>query len=110
MVRTRLTLLEALLAAGGPAVFLVVAGARPMSMPAWLHFGLLACVAAVTCAASVALSLAGARARDGRSVLMGTAFSAMTALFTVHALATGLPGGHERRDRPRRRPVDPGRR
>src|SRR3954468_8476322 len=88
MVRTRLTLLGALLAAGGPAVFLVVAGARPMSMPAWLHFGLVACVAAVTCAASVALSLAGARARDGRSVLMGTAFSTMTALFTVHALAT----------------------
>ena len=33
----------------------------------------------------LALSVAGARARDGRDVLMGTAFSTMTALFTVHA-------------------------
>ena len=35
-----------------------------------------------------ALSVAGARARDGRTILMGTAFSTMTALFAVHALAT----------------------
>ena len=38
--------------------------------------------------ASLALSIAGARARDGRAMLMGTAFSTMTALFAVHALAT----------------------
>jgi putative nucleotidyltransferase with HDIG domain len=59
-----------------------------MAMSALLHFCLVSTVAALTSGASVALSLAGARARDGRAVLMGTAFSTMTALFTIHALAT----------------------
>ena len=53
-----------------------------------MHFGLVVTAAAIACFASLALSIAGARARDGRAMLMGTAFSTMTALFTVHALAT----------------------
>ena len=44
--------------------------------------------AAIASLASLALSIAGARARDGRTVLMGIAFSTMTALFALHALAT----------------------
>ena len=53
-----------------------------------MHFGLVSAAAAIASLASLALSIAGARARDGRSVLMGIAFSTMTALFAVHALAT----------------------
>jgi hypothetical protein len=39
-------------------------------------------------AASVALTAGGVRARDGRTVLLGCAFSTMTALLAVHGLAT----------------------
>src|SRR4051794_28672421 len=88
MFRTRAVLLVILVASAGPAAIVALVGSRPMAMPAMLHFGLVGAVAALTCGASVALSLAGARARDGRTVLMATAFSTMTALFTVHALAT----------------------
>src|SRR3954467_6963634 len=88
MFRTRAVLLVMLVALAGPAALMGLVGSRPMAMAAMLHFGLVGAVAALTCGASVALSLAGARARDGRTVLMATAFSTMTALFTVHALAT----------------------
>src|SRR4051794_40634089 len=88
MFRTRAVLLVILVASAGPAAIVALVGSRPMAMPAMLHFGLVGAVAALTCGASVALSLAGARARDGRTVLMATAFSTMTALFTGHALAT----------------------
>src|SRR3954470_19015184 len=88
MSRARAVLLFTLLGSAAPALVVALAGARPMGMSALLHFGLVSTVAALTSGASVALSLAGARARDGRTVLMATAFSTMTALFTVHALAT----------------------
>src|SRR3954454_9152030 len=88
MSRARAALLATLLVAAAPAVAIALVGGRPTAMSAMLHFGLVSTVAALTCGASVALSLAGARARDGRTVLMATAFSTMTALFTVHALAT----------------------
>ena len=111
MPRTRLVVLVTLLVAAAPAVATAAVGGRPAAMSALLHFCLVSTVAALTSGASVALSLAGARARDGRTVLMGTAFSTMTALFTVHALATpGFLVGPERRDRAGRRAVDPGRR
>ena len=68
-------------------------------------------VAGIASIASLALSIAGARARDGRTVLMGMAFSTMTALFTVHALATpGFIVGMNGDDRARRRPLGAGRR
>ena len=53
-----------------------------------VHFtgvGLTALVAAV---AAVALTIAGARRRDARTVLVGTAFSAMAALLALHGIAT----------------------
>jgi putative nucleotidyltransferase with HDIG domain len=88
MSRTRLVVLATLLVCAAPTVAAIVVGGRPMGMSALLHFSLVSTVAALTSGASMALSLAGARARDGRAVLMGTAFSTMTALFTIHALAT----------------------
>src|SRR4051794_17816743 len=88
MSRARPALLITLLVAAAPAVAIALVGGRPTAMSALLHFGLGSTLAALTCGASGGLSLAGARARDGRTVLMATAFSTMTALFTVHALAT----------------------
>ena len=38
--------------------------------------------------ASVGLTIAGVRANDGRTVLLGAAFSTMTALLAIHGLAT----------------------
>jgi HD-GYP domain-containing protein (c-di-GMP phosphodiesterase class II) len=85
MVRTRIVLSVAALI---PATVVVLLGSRMVMMAGPLHFGLVGGAAAIACAASVALSVAGARARDGRAVLMATAFSTMTALFAVHAFAT----------------------
>ena len=46
------------------------------------------CAALAATVASAILTVAGARRRDGRTVLLGTAFSTMTALLAVHGLAT----------------------
>jgi len=85
MVRTRAVLL---LAALIPAAIVVVAGSHAVMLPYEVHFGLVGVAAAITSFASLALTIAGARARDGRAVLMGTAFSTMTALFALHGFAT----------------------
>ena len=88
MSRTRIVLLLAFLAAAAPVALVAAVGSEHFMMPATVHFGLVSAAAAIASLASIALSVAGARARDGRSVLMGMAFSTMTALFAVHALAT----------------------
>src|SRR4051794_37132670 len=88
MSRSRLAPFVTLLAALAPVVIVAIIGARHAMMAASVHFGLVSAAAGITCIASLALSVAGARARDGRTVLMGLAFSTMTALFMVHALAT----------------------
>ena len=54
----------------------------------WIHFALVATGALVAGVASVGLTIAGARANDGRTVLLGAAFSTMTALLAIHGLAT----------------------
>ena len=54
----------------------------------WIHFtgvGISACAAT---AAAIALTLVGAKRRDGRTVLLGTAFTTMAALLALHGLAT----------------------
>jgi len=59
-----------------------------VSFGAWTHFigvGLTALAATV---AAVALTIAGARRNDGRTVLLGTAFTVMAALLALHGLAT----------------------
>ena len=88
MARTRLVCAALLACAAAPALLLALDGRRMIMMSAGLHFGLVAIAAGVACVACGGLTLAGARARDGRAVLLGTAFSTMTALFAVHALAT----------------------
>jgi putative nucleotidyltransferase with HDIG domain len=82
--------------------FLVVGGALAALPLATMHFfsrekvqftgefhftavGLTALVASI---AAVALTIVGAKRRDGRTVLVGTAFSAMAALLVLHGIAT----------------------
>src|SRR5215218_2089455 len=88
MTRSRLLVAFTLLAALAPAVAVIAVGTNPYMLSADLHFFMVSAVAAIASFSSLALSIAGARARDGRTVLMGMAFSTMTALFAVHALAT----------------------
>ena len=53
-----------------------------------LHFGGVGLTALAAAVAAVALTVIGARRHDGRTVLVGTAFSVMAALLALHGLAT----------------------
>jgi len=88
MSRARTVATLACIVALAPIVLVALVGNRPASLTAGQHFGLVGGAAALTSLASLLLSLAGARARDGRAILMGSAFSTMTALFAIHALST----------------------
>jgi HD-GYP domain-containing protein (c-di-GMP phosphodiesterase class II) len=63
-------------------------GGREAHFSAGIHFWLVATGALVAAAASVGLTIAGARERDSRTVLLGAAFSTMTALLAIHGIAT----------------------
>ena len=63
-------------------------GAGTYYPPSWVHFAFIAVGASIAAAAALALTIAGARRNDGRTVLLGTAFTVMTALLAVHGLAT----------------------
>jgi HD-GYP domain-containing protein (c-di-GMP phosphodiesterase class II) len=87
--RSRWTIPALLLAlAVAPAVLVGVLG-HDMVMPAPIvHFTVVVVAAGITAGASTALTRAGRRALDGRAMLLGTAFSTMTALLAVHGLCT----------------------
>ena len=53
-----------------------------------LHFIGVGMTAVAATAAAVALTIIGARRNDGRTVLIGTAFSVMAALLALHGIAT----------------------
>ena len=53
-----------------------------------IHFVGVGVSALVATLAAVALTIAGARRNDGRTVLLGTAFTVMAALLALHGLAT----------------------
>jgi putative nucleotidyltransferase with HDIG domain len=53
-----------------------------------VHFVGVGLTAAAATAAALVLTLIGARRRDGRTVLIGTAFSVMAALLALHGIAT----------------------
>jgi len=71
-----------------PAVTMLLLGARHVHLGTTLHFAGVGAAAAVAAGASLALTIVGVRRRDGRTVLVGAAFSAMAALLLVHGLAT----------------------
>jgi putative nucleotidyltransferase with HDIG domain len=53
-----------------------------------LHFAGVGLTALAATAAAIALTVIGARRHDGRTVLIGTAFSVMAALLALHGIAT----------------------
>jgi putative nucleotidyltransferase with HDIG domain len=77
-----------LLAAAIPFVAIRAFGHRHVMPGMYVHFvgvGVSALVAAI---ASLTLTIVGARRNDGRTVIVGTAFSVMAALLAIHGLAT----------------------
>jgi hypothetical protein len=71
-----------------PAAVLEWAADEPVAASAHAHFGLVLAGALAAAVAAAILTIAGVRRRDGRTVLLGTAFSTMTALLAVHGFAT----------------------
>ena len=77
-----------LVAAAIPFVAIRAFGHRHVMPGMYVHFigvGVSALVAAI---ASLTLTIVGARRNDGRTVIVGTAFSVMAALLAIHGLAT----------------------
>ena len=71
-----------------PVALLVLFGDRMVMPPMWVHFYGVGVSALVATAAAVALTTAGARQGDTRTVIVGGAFSLMAALLAVHGLVT----------------------
>jgi HD-GYP domain-containing protein (c-di-GMP phosphodiesterase class II) len=71
-----------------PPAVLHFFGEQQVAWGGWTHFLLVGVTAAAAAAAAIALTIAGARSRDGRTVMVGTAFSVMAGLLVVHGLAT----------------------
>ena len=74
--------------AAAPAVLVALLGQTMVMPPAPVHFGVVLAAAGIAACAAAALTRAGWRASDGRAMLLGTAFSTMTALLAVHGLTT----------------------
>jgi putative nucleotidyltransferase with HDIG domain len=71
-----------------PVALLHFMGRHEVAIEGWIHFSGVGVTAAVATAAALALTIAGARQRDGRAVLVGCAFSVMAALLCLHGITT----------------------
>jgi putative nucleotidyltransferase with HDIG domain len=71
-----------------PAGVIHFFGGTEVQIPGTVHFLPIAISAGLASAAALALTLVGARRGDGRAVLIGTAFSSMAALLSIHGLTT----------------------
>jgi HD-GYP domain-containing protein (c-di-GMP phosphodiesterase class II) len=63
-------------------------GRGEVHIPGAVHFGAVGAGALAAVAVAVALTVAGTRRRDGRVVLVGSAFSVMAVLLLIHGIAT----------------------
>ncbi|MGH2763213.1 MAG: HD-GYP domain-containing protein [Thermoleophilaceae bacterium] len=72
----------------GPAAVLHFLGGRSVQIDSGVHFLPIAVSAGLAALAAVALTVAGVRRGDGRSVIVGAAFSTMAAMLAVHGLTT----------------------
>ncbi|HEY8192568.1 MAG TPA: HD-GYP domain-containing protein [Gaiellaceae bacterium] len=63
-------------------------GGEKVTFGGGVHFYGVGVTALAAAVAAVALTVIGARRRDGRTVLLGTAFSVMAALLSLHGIAT----------------------
>jgi HD-GYP domain-containing protein (c-di-GMP phosphodiesterase class II) len=71
-----------------PVGLLVAFGDHMVMPPMWVHFYGVGVSALVATAAAVVITIAGARAGDTRTVIVGGGFSLMAALLAVHGLST----------------------
>jgi hypothetical protein len=78
----------AALSALAPIALLVYLGGDKVYLAGWVHVVCVGIGAAITTVAALALTVAGARQQDGRSVLVGVAFSVMASLLFLHGLTT----------------------
>jgi putative nucleotidyltransferase with HDIG domain len=90
LLRQRTVSLLALLAACAvvPGSIIHFVGGNEVEIPSGFHFFALGISAGLAAAAAVVLTVSGAKRGDARSVLIGTAFSAMAALLCIHGLMT----------------------
>jgi putative nucleotidyltransferase with HDIG domain len=80
--------LLAAVAAAVPLLVMVLVGNEPVQLTPEAHFFPVVIAAATAAVVAAGLTIAGVRARDGRAILLGTAFSTTTALLAVHGFAT----------------------
>ena len=78
----------AAVAAAVPLLVVLLGRDEPVKLTPTAHFWPVVLTAGTAAAVAVALTAAGVRARDGRVILLGTAFSTTTALLMVHGFAT----------------------
>jgi HD-GYP domain-containing protein (c-di-GMP phosphodiesterase class II) len=71
-----------------PVTLLWLARDQMIMPPLWVHFYGVGVSALVAMVAAIALTTAGARAGDARTVVVGGGFSVMAALLAVHGLVT----------------------
>jgi putative nucleotidyltransferase with HDIG domain len=90
LLRQRTVSLLGLLAACAvvPGAVVHFFGETEVHISGTVHFLPIAVSAGLAAAAAAALTVAGARRGDARSVLIGTAFSSMAALLSIHGLMT----------------------
>jgi putative nucleotidyltransferase with HDIG domain len=90
LLRQRTVSLLGLLAACAviPAAVVHFFGETEVQISGTVHFLPIAISAGLAAAAAVALTVAGARRGDARAVVIGTAFSSMAALLSIHGLMT----------------------
>ena len=75
-------------AAAVPLLILAAVGDRPVDLSPEAHFWPVVLAGGTAAIVAIGLTSAGVRARDGRVILLGTAFSTTTALLMVHGFAT----------------------
>ena len=71
-----------------PGLVEIFYGHTSVSIPPHVHFYAVGMTALAASAASLALTVIGARFRDTRTVLIGTAFAVMAALLALHGIST----------------------
>jgi putative nucleotidyltransferase with HDIG domain len=75
-------------AAAVPLLVLATVGSRPVDLTPEAHFWPVVMAGGTAAVVAIGLTAAGVRARDGRVILLGTAFSTTCALLMVHGFAT----------------------
>jgi hypothetical protein len=71
-----------------PVATLLLVGNHPVRIDGHVHFFGVGITALAAAAAALALTAAGVRRGDGRTVLIGTAFTVMAGLLSIHGIAT----------------------